>query len=684
MKKTPPKAAKKTYKLEKHGDIRVDNYYWLRERENPEVINYLEEENRYFEAQTAGYKPLEKRLFEEMKARIKQEDESVPVFENGYYYQTKYFKGKEYPVYTRRKGSLEAPEELLFDVNKMAKNFAYYKMTGLEVSPDNRYVVFGEDTTGRRQYVLKIKDLKTDKILDLKIENTTGSAVWSNDNEYLFYTKKNQETLRAYQIFKHRLGDTPANDELIYEETDEMFDVFVTKSKSNRYIYIASYSTLTTEYQYLEADKPNGKFKIFARRRRGVEYNLFHRDTQFFILTNKDNAVNFKLMTTKITRTEMANWQEYILHRPCVMLEDVDVFDDYIVLQEREEGLNKLRILMNYDDFYINFDEETYNVFTGYNPEMATHKFRYIYNSMTTPSSVIEFDIDTREKKLLKEQEISDGKFNKNDYRSQRIWVQARDGERIPVSMVWHKDTVLERTNPLLLYGYGAYGITVDPGFSTNRLSLLDRGFVFAIAHIRGGEYLGRPWYEAGKLLYKKNTFNDFVDVATYLIDKEITSKEQLYAMGGSAGGLLMGAVINQAPELFKGVVAQVPFVDVLTTMLDDSIPLTTGEYDEWGNPNEKNYYDYIKSYSPYDNIEAKAYPNLLVTTGLHDSQVQYWEPAKWVAKLRELKTDTNFLFLHTDMDSGHGGASGRFKSLKDTARDFAFIININKTNNNK
>ncbi len=680
---TYPKAAKKTYKLEKHGDVRVDNYYWLRERNNPQVIDYLKAENRYFEEQTAAYKALENTLFEELKARIKQEDESVPVYENGYYYQTKYFKGKEYPVYTRRKGRLQAPEEILFDVNIMASAYKYYKLTGIEVSPDNRYAVFGEDTTGRRQYTLKIKDLQTNTVLDLQIENTTGSAVWSNDNKYIFYTKKDKETLRAYQIYRHRLGDNPVNDELIYEEVDEMFDVFVTKSKSKRFIYIASFSTLTTEYQYLEADKPEEKFKIFARRKRGVEYNLFHHRSQFFILTNKDDAVNFKLMTTKINRTETANWQEYVLHRSDVMLEDVDVFDDFIVLQEREEGLNKLRILMSENDYYIQFNEETYNIYTAYNPEMNTRKFRFVYNSMTTPASVMEFDIDTRQKTILKEQEIPDGKFDKTNYRSQRIWVTARDGEYIPVSMVWHKDTDLKRINPMLLYGYGAYGITVDPGFSSNRLSLLDRGFVFAIAHIRGGEYLGRPWYEAGKLLRKKNTFNDFVDVASYLIEQKITSTEQLYAMGGSAGGLLMGAVINQAPELFKAIVAQVPFVDVLTTMLDDSIPLTTGEYDEWGNPNDKTFYDYIKSYSPYDNIEAKTYPNMLVTTGLNDSQVQYWEPAKWVAKLRELKTDNNILLLHTDMDSGHVGASGRFKSLKDTARDFAFIINLKNQNNN-
>ncbi len=677
----PPKAKKIPVKLKKHGDKRIDNYYWLRDRKNPEVIQYLEAENRYFEAQSAAYKSLENRLFEELKARIKQDDESVPVFENGYFYQTKYFKGQEYPVYSRRKGHLQAPEEILFDVNQMAKGYAYYKLTGIEVSPDNRYAIFGEDTTGRRQYTLKIKDLKTGKILDVQIKNTTGSAVWSNDNQYLFYTKKDPETLRAFQIYRHKLGDKPDNDQLIYEETDEIFDVFVTKSKSNKYLYIASFSTLTTEYQYLEANQPEGKFKLFAPRQRGVEYNLFHRNNRFFILTNKDNAVNFKLMTTSENKTGMEDWEEFIPHRPEVMLEDVDIFQDFILLQEREKGLNKLRILSEHEDFYLNFDEETCNIYAGYNPEMNTRKFRFIYNSMTTPSSVIEYDIDNWQKTILKEQEIPDGKFDKNNYCSQRLWVPARDGQRVPVSMVWHKDTDLSQTNPLLLYGYGAYGITIDPGFCANRLSLLDRGFIFAIAHIRGGEYLGRPWYEAGKLLHKKNTFNDFVDVAKYLIKQQFTSPNQLYAMGGSAGGLLMGAVINQAPELFKGVVAQVPFVDVLTTMLDDSIPLTTGEYDEWGNPNDKTYYDYIKSYSPYDNIAPKNYPNMLVTTGLHDSQVQYWEPAKWVAKLRELKTDNNLLLLHVDMDSGHGGASGRFKSLKDTARDFAFLINLKEQN---
>ncbi len=670
----PPKARKIPVRLEKHGDVRIDNYYWLRERENQEVINYLNEENAYFEAQTKTYKSLEKTLFEEMKVRIKEDDESVPVYENGFYYQTKYLKGKEYPIHLRKKRLTDKPQ-VFIDENQLAQAYAYYKLTGLEVSPDNQMVVYGEDTTGRRQYTLRIKNIETGDYLPDEIPNTTGSAIWANDNQTLFYTRKDPVTLRAYRIYKHRLGTPVAQDELVYEEKDEIYDCFVTKSKSNRYIYIASFSTLTTEYRYIDADKPDQTFKIFAARQRGVEYNLFHQKDRFYILTNKDKATNFKLMQTSVDKTEMKNWQEVIPHRTDVMLEDAEIFEDFIVLQEREKGLNKLRIINNNSDFYVQFDEETYSLRFGYNPEMKTNKFRYVYNSMTTPSSVIEFDIHSRQKEILKEQEIPEPDFDKSNYKSMRLWVPSRDGKQIAVSVVYHKNTDISRANPLLLYGYGSYGITVDPGFSLTRLSLLNRGFIFAIAHIRGSEYLGRSWYEDGKLLKKKNTFNDFVDVAEYFIKNNYTTPSQLFGMGGSAGGLLMGAVMNQAPELFKGIVAQVPFVDVLTTMLDDSIPLTTGEYDEWGNPNEKKYYDYIKSYSPYDNIEAKEYPNLLVVTGLHDSQVQYWEPAKWVAKLRELKTDDNLLLLHTDMESGHGGASGRYKSLWDTARDYAFVI---------
>ncbi len=674
-----PKANKIPKELTKHDDVRIDNYYWLKDRENPEVIQYLNDENDYFESQTKHYKDFESSLFEELKSRIKEEDESVPYFENGYFYQTKYKKGNEYPIYYRRKESLDAPEEIIFDENKMAADFSYYKLTGIEISQNNQLAIFGEDTTGRRQYTIKIKDLSSKKILEDTIKNTTGSAVWANDNKTFFYTKKDAETLRSFQIYQHVLGADPDTDKLIYEEKDDIFDVFVSKSKSNKYIYIASFSTLTTEYQYIDADKPNNKFKLFAKRQRGVEYNLFHRDDTFFIMTNKDDATNFKLMKTKASSTEMQNWEEVIPHRKDVLIEDVEIFNDFIVMQERSNGLNRLRILSKKDDYYINFDEETYTLYVSYNPQMKTNSFRYVYNSMTTPSSVIEFDIDTQQKTILKEQEVPGGNFDKNNYQSERLWATARDGKKVPVSVVYRKGLNLDGNNPLLLYGYGSYGITVDPGFSTTRLSLLDRGFIFAIAHIRGSEYLGRAWYEDGKFLHKKNTFFDFIDVAKHLIEQKYTSSENLSAMGGSAGGLLMGAIMNENPELFHNIVAQVPFVDVLTTMLDDTIPLTTGEYDEWGNPNDKVYYDYMKSYSPYDNVVAKNYPNLLVTTGLHDSQVQYWEPAKWVAKLRELKNDNNILLMHTDMESGHGGASGRFKSLKDTARDYAFVIKNSK-----
>ena len=681
MKKTlvqPPVAKKIPHQLQKHNDTRIDNYYWLRNRDNQEVIDYLNAENSYYEQMTEVTGKLENQIFEELKSRIKEEDESVPYLENNYFYQTKYFKGKEYPVYFRRKGSPDAKEEVIFDENKMAKSFSFYQLKGIEISPNNRYAIYGEDTIGRRQYTLKIKDLETGNILPDTIENTTGSAIWANDNKTIFYTRKDSETLRAYRIYKHILGQNPKDDKLIYEEKDETFDVFVSKSKSDKYIYIASFSTLTTEYRFIEADKPDDEFKIFAKRKRGVEYNLMHRNNEFFILTNKDGATNFKLMQTNEGQTEMKYWKDIIAHRKDVMLDDVEIFNDFMVLQEKENGLNRLRVITENEDYYIKFDEETYTLYISYNPEMNSKKFRYVYNSMTTPSSVLEYDVVSKHTKVLKEQEIPGG-FNKDNYESVRLWATARDGVKVPVSLVYKKGVKLNGKNPLLLYGYGSYGITVDPGFSSARLSLLDRGFIFAIAHIRGSEYLGRPWYEEGKLLKKKNTFFDFIDVSQFLIEQGYTSPENLFAMGGSAGGLLMGAVINYNPELYKAVVAQVPFVDVVTTMLDDTIPLTTGEYDEWGNPNDEKYYKYMKSYSPYDNVEAKAYPNLLVTTGLHDSQVQYWEPAKWVAKLRDLKTDENLLLLHTDMEVGHGGATGRYKSLKDRAREYAFLLRFVK-----
>lgn len=680
---SPPTADKIEKHLEIHGDVRVDNYYWLNNREDEEVIDYLERENDYYDKMTEHTKEFQKELFEEMKGRIKEDDESVPYKYNGYYYITRYEKGKDYPIYTRKKETLDAEEEILFDVNEMAEGYSYYNLRGLNVSPNNKMVSFGVDTLSRRKYTLFIKNLETGKILNEKIPLTTGSSTWANNNKTLFYTRKDEQTLRADKIYRHTLGTKATNDKLIYNEEDETFGTFVYKTKSEKYLVIGCYSTLTTEYRILNADTPYDDFKVFQPRVRGLEYSISHYKNDFFILTNKDKATNFKLMKTSEKNTLQENWVDIIPHREEVLLEGVDIFKDYLVINERNNGLTMLRI-MSWDeqqDYYLPFDNETYTVETSLNPEFKTDILRYNYNSLTTPASVIDFNMETREQKVLKETEVLGGKFDKNNYRSQRLWATATDGTKIPVTMVYRKGINKNGKNPLLLYGYGSYGYTIDPYFSSVRLSLLDRGFIFAIAHIRGGEYLGRNWYENGKLLKKKNTFTDFIDVSKFLIKEKYTSKEHLYANGGSAGGLLMGAITNMAPELYNGVVAAVPFVDVVTTMLDDNIPLTTGEYDEWGNPNEEKYYNYIKSYSPYDNVEAKSYPNILVTTGLHDSQVQYWEPAKWVAKLRELKTGNNILLLHTNMDAGHGGASGRFEVLKEVALKYAFLLDLEGIN---
>lgn len=675
----PPVAKKIPHKFEKHGDIRVDNYFWMKDREHPEVINYLNAENEYCDAQMAHTKDFQKDLFEEMKARIKEDDSSVPYKYNGYWYITRFEKGKGYPIYTRKKDSLDNPEELLFDCNKMAEGHSYFKLVGISISPDNKLVSYGVDVTGRRNYTIHIKNLKTGVVAKDRVLNTTGSSSWANDNKTLFYAKKDEVTLRAYQIYKHRLGQKEKEDELIFQEGDDTFGVAVYKSKSRKYIIIACYSTLTNEYHILNADKPNEKFEVFQPRVRGLEYSISHYKEHFYILTNKDKATNFKLMKCAENHRSIEDWEEVVSHREDTLLENIDIFKDYLVISERRNGLNEIRIKRwdETQDYYLPFDNETYTAYTGTNVEFDTEVLRYGYNSLTTPTSVIEFNMRTKTKTVLKEQEILGGKFNKENYASERIWATANDGTKIPMSVVYKKGIKKDGTNPLLQYAYGSYGSTVDPYFSSIRLSLLDRGFIYVIAHIRGGEYLGRQWYEDGKLLNKKNTFTDFIACSIHLIKERYTSSKHLYAMGGSAGGLLMGAIINQAPELYNGIIAAVPFVDVVTTMLDDSIPLTTGEYDEWGNPNDKLFYDYIKSYSPYDNVEAKDYPNMLVTTGLNDSQVQYWEPAKWVAKLRDMKTDFNKLYLKTNMDAGHGGASGRFESLKEDAEEFAFLFDL-------
>ena len=679
----PPIANKIPKELKIHGDVRVDEFYWLNDRENPEVIDYLNKENDYYKQETKHTKIFQEDLFEEMKSRIKKDDSSVPYKYNGYWYITKYEKGKDYPIYTRKKESLDSIEELLFDCNIMAKDHSYFRLVGLNISPNNQFISYGLDTTGRRQYNLRIKDLKSNKVFKEEIWNTTGSSTWANDNKTLFYSLKDETTLRSEAIYKHRLNTNPENDELVFEEKDDTFGVGVYKTKSQKYLVISSYSTLTTEYQILNANNPDGIFKVFQARTRGLEYSISHFENYFYIVSNIDNAQNFKLSKTSENNTEKANWVDVISHREDVLLEGVDIFKDFLVVSERENGLNKIKISTwdNSTSYYLPFNSETYTAYTTSNIDFETTKLRYGYQSLVTPSSVIEFDMITKEKTILKEQEVLDVDFNKEKYTSKRLWANASDGSKIPISLVHHVDTEINSNTPLLLYAYGSYGSTIDPYFSTVRLSLLNRGFVYAIAHIRGGEYMGRQWYEDGKLFKKRNTFTDFIDSSKFLINNNYTSPEHLYAMGGSAGGLLMGAVINMAPELYNGVVAQVPFVDVITTMLDDTIPLTTGEYDEWGNPNDKEYYDYIKTYSPYDNITNKMYPNLLVTTGLHDSQVQYWEPAKWVARLRDLDKNTSKLYLDTNMDAGHGGSSGRFESLKEIASVYAFLFDLESIN---
>ena len=675
----PPIAKKIPHQLEKHGHIRTDNYYWLNNRENPEVIEYLTQENEYYQKSTAHTKDFQKELFEEMKARIKEDDESVPYFYNGYFYITRYEKGKDYPIHSRKKGNLNAPEEILFDCNELAKDHAYFNLSGLSVSEDNVWASFGVDTVSRRQYTIQVKNLVTGEILPFKLENTTGGATWASDNKTLFYSRKDEQTLRADKIYKHKLGTSPDEDVLVYFEKDETFDVSVYKSKSKKYIIINSSSTLTTEYRTVLSATPDAKFSVFQKRTRGLEYTISHFEDYFYIVTNKDKATNFKLMKTPEGLTSKENWVDVLPHRDDVLLEDIDIFKEYLVVSERADGLNKIRIIKwnGEGEYYLPFGSETYMAYTTTNLDFDTETLRYGYQSLATPSSVIDFNMKTKEKTILKEQEVLGGKFDKNNYHEERIWANALDGTKVPISIVYKKGMTKNGKNPILLYAYGSYGVTMDCHFSSVRLSLLDRGFIFAIAHIRGGEDLGRPWYENGKLLKKKNTFTDFIDCSRFLIEERFTSPNHLYAEGGSAGGLLMGAIVNMAPELYNGVIAQVPFVDVVTTMLDETIPLTTGEYDEWGNPNTKKYYEYMLSYSPYDNVKAQNYPTMYISTGLHDSQVQYWEPAKWVAKLRDLKTDKNKLYLDTNMDAGHGGASGRFEAIKEIAKEYSFLLDL-------
>ncbi|WP_284462872.1 S9 family peptidase [Chryseobacterium sp.] len=680
-----PQAKKIEKTLETHGDRRIDNYFWLNERENPEVIKYLEEENAYEEFIMKDTEELQEHLFEEMKARYKKDDESLPYIFNEYWYIVRYEEGKEYPIFCRKYKSLDNPEEIVLDVNLLAEGEEFFEVGSVAVSPNNELASFSSDNVGRRIYTLNFKNLKTGEILQDKIENTTGKAVWANDNQHIFYIRKDK-SLRAFQVYRHQLGTDSSEDVLIFHEKDETFDVNVFKTKSLQYIFIASSSTISDEHHFIPSDNVFADWKVIQPRIDDLEYSVEHYEDEFYIITNADDATNFKIVKTKIDNCGMENWVDVIPHRAEVLLEGFEIFRDYLVLEEREKGLLQIKIIdeKTQESHYLPFSDPTYTTYIGINLEFDTEVLRYGYTSLTQPSSTYEYNMKDNTTELLKQQEVLGGNFIPENYISERIWADSRDGKtKVPISLVYHKDTKKSADTPLLLYGYGSYGHTVDASFSNVRLSILDRGFIYAIAHIRGGEYLGREWYEDGKMLSKKNTFFDFIDAGKHLIKENYTSSKHLYAMGGSAGGLLVGAVVNYEPQLFNGIVAQVPFVDVVTTMLDDTIPLTTGEYDEWGNPNDKEYYHYMKDYSPYDNVEAKDYPHMLITTGFHDSQVQYWEPAKWTAKLREVKTDHNILVFKTDMSSGHGGASGRFESLKEDALEYAFLLKIDKKQNN-
>jgi len=663
--------------LEKHGRVRLDDYYWLRERDNPEVIAYLNAENAYAEKEMAHTKGFEEKLFEEIKARFKQTDMSVPYKRDDYFYYTRYEEGKEYPIYARKRGLLEQPEEIMLDVNVLAQGHEFFSVGGSAVSSGQDILAYAVDTQGRRVHTTYFKNLKSGETLPDVLTEVTENLTWANDNKTLFYARQDATTLRAYQIWRHVLGTDPSHDQLVFQEDDETFVTYVFKTKTKKYLMVVSAQTVSQEYRYLDANDPYGDFRIFLPRERDHEYHVDHFEDRFLIRTN-DQAKNFRLMTTATDKPGREHWRELIPHRADIFLGDFEIFRDHLAVEERQRGLTQIRVVpwSDREEHYLEFQEPAYRAHIGNNPELDTTVLRFEYTSMKTPLSICDYDMVTRQRTLLKQEEVLGG-FNADNYVTERLYARAADGTEIPISIVYLKGTKRDGKNPLLLYGYGAYGFSIDPAFASPRLSLIDRGFVYAIAHVRGGQEFGRSWYEEGKLLNKKNTFTDFIACAEHLIREQFTSPQKLFAMGRSAGGLLMGAVTNMLPGLFNGIVAEVPFVDVVTTMLDPSIPLTTGEYEEWGDPNQKEYYDYMLSYSPYDNVEKKAYPNLLITGGLHDSQVQYWEPAKWAAKLRELKTDQNRLLLKTNMEAGHGGASGRFRRHHETAFSYAFLLDL-------
>tara|TARA_B100001063_G_C16760700_1_gene555785 strand:- start:532 stop:2601 length:2070 start_codon:yes stop_codon:yes gene_type:complete len=680
----PPSAKKIPKELKRFDSKRVDNYFWLKNRDDSEVIEYLEKENDYFKKMTSDTEDFQEIIYKEIKNKIKEDDQSVPYFLNGYWYLTKYQKNKNYPVYLRRKSDLNSTDQILFDCNLLAEGYEYFNLSNIKISPNNKFAAYSIDTLSRRLYTIRIKNLQTGEVLNDQIINTSGGFAWANDNKTLFYTNRDSDTLRNDKILRHEIGTKSKDDKIVFHEKDNTFYTSVSKSKSDKFIIISSHSTLTSEFQFLDANKPLDNFRLFNQRKRGLEYSINHYEKFFYIITNIDNAKNYKLMKTPIGSTEYENWINVIDHRKDVLIEGIDIFKNYLVISERANGLNRINV-RKWDDsesYYLDFKSETFSLYTTTNVDFDTNILRYGFNSLTQPPSIIDFNMSTKKKTIRKQQQVLDDNFKNKNYTSERIWSQSEDGTKIPISLVYKKGLIKNNKNPLLLYGYGSYGNTIDPYFSVSRLSLLDRGFVFAIAHVRGSEYMGREWYDEGKLLKKTNTFKDFISCTKHLISEGYTNTDQTYAYGGSAGGLLMGSVINMEPELYNGVIAAVPFVDVLTTMLDETIPLTTGEYDEWGNPNNEEFYNYILSYSPYDNVKKMKYPNLLVTTGLYDSQVQYWEPAKWVAKLRELKVGENLLLLKTNMDSGHGGASGRFDALKEVAREYVFLFSLENIHN--
>ena len=673
-----PRAEKINKIMTMHNHERIDEFYWLNERGNPKVIDYLNSENDYRNSYMEDYKGLENELFEEIKSRIKEDDSSVPYLDNGYYYYTRFEKGKQYPIYCRKKDNLKNDEEILIDVNKMSQGHEYFRIGGIDISPNNKIMAYSVDTISRRLYTVHFKNLETGEKNTHTISNTSGGVSWANDNMTLFYNQKNTKTLRTEKVMRHSFNQNQKDEEVYFEKDDE-FNLYSYKSKSGKYIIIVSGKTISDEIRFLNANEPNGDFKIFQKRVDGLEYSIDHLNDKWYVRTNINDSKNFKLMVCDEDKTSSDNWKEFIKHRKNVLLEGVEVFNDFFVITERENGQRRFNVISNKDgeSHYIDFEEEVFSAYSSVNSEINSKTFRYGYSSMTTPNSTIEYNLIKKTKTVLKEAEILGGTFDKNNYESMLVWADARDGKKVPISLVFRKDTYKKGKNPLLLYGYGSYGSTNSAGFSSVRLSLLDRGFVYAIAHIRGSQYLGREWYEDGKMFNKKNTFWDFIDSAKYLGNNSYVDRDQIFAMGGSAGGLLMGAIANMEPEVFKGIVAAVPFVDVVTTMLDETIPLTTFEFDEWGDPKDEDSYYYMLSYSPYDQVEEKDYPAIFITTGYHDSQVQYFEPAKWIARLRDKRTNKEPLLMYCNMDAGHGGASGRFEAYKETAMEYAFLISL-------